>query len=477
MKKILSLLISCFLISCVVPDMVLDASAFLMFKGDATKSSSKFSVWIQTQKSKCEKILEGVQTSQFGQFVGDAIKYTKEGIKFAKDVYNRSTELYGEIKEEVLDSPEYKTAMISKEIASESLKLKELQEEKLKKQEEIQSEMDLLKEQTAAKISNIQQNLVTMEQSYSPVSEEDDEFTPTPEMAGIEVEIEQLQSQLDMYLADYERDIDNIEDEYKEKIITQGEKVADLTKELSEVASSSGLFKKKETKDSEEALEETQKTFLFLGAPSIREENKIKKQRKEALSEIIVETMKAKADKQLTRASTEDKTNTKADLSATMPGESEGSGINTEVLSEQLKILRSYIDVVLADLKLQASIEVNSLRRVTSVPLKKKFNLCDYTDQSNVGLEGLKKKASKALQVVDKIQDTASQVKENINKAQEAANKVQNTVNQVKDTVNQAQEAIDNAKDKYQQLEGMTEDIQGAVSQYGGVDASTIGVF
>lgn len=476
MKKILSILMSCLLISSIVPEMVPDASAFF-FKGDATKTPSKASVWFQTQKSKCEKILESVQTSQFGQFVGDAIKYTKEGIKYAKDVYEKSTELYGEIKTSVLDSSAYKTAMISKEIASESLKLKELQEEKLKKQEAIQAEMDLLKEQTSAKISSVQQNIETMEQTYSLAAQEDDEFGITPEMAGVESEIEQLQSQLDMYLADYEREIDNIEDEYKEKIIAQGEKVADLTKELSEVASSTGLFKKKEPKDPVEALEETQKTLLFSGAPSIREENKIKKKRKEILSETIVETMTTKADKQLVRASTEDQTSTKAELSETMPGESEGSGINTEVLSEQLKILRSYIDVVLADLKLQASIEANNLRRVTSVPLKKKFNLCDYTDQSNVGLEGIKKKASRALQVVDKIQDTTSQVKENINKAQEAANKVKNTVNQVKDTVGQAQDAIENVKDQYQQIEDMGGDIQGAVSQYGGADVSTIGVF
>lgn len=477
MKKALYILICCLAINLLHGQIIGEAHA-LFTKVDVTKTPSKLSNWAQTQKAKCEKILESVQTSQFGQFVGDGIKYTKEGIKYAQDVYNKSMDLYGEVKENVLNSAEYKTALISKEIAQESKKLKELQEEKLKKQEEIQSEMELLKEQTAAQITAIQQNIEILEQSQEQAVEGDavltraetnssssqEDLEVTSEMSGIEEEINQIQSAMEMQLSDYEREIEDIEEEYQEKIINQGEKIAELTKELSEVASSSGIFKKKEPRDSKETLLETMEKFLFSGIPSIKEENKIKEQRKENLSEVIIETTTQKADKQLSRATTEEKTNTKEDLSETMTGESEGSGISAEVLSEQLQVLRSYIEVILADLKLQTSIEVNSLRRISSVPLKSKFNLCDYTDPSNVGLEGIKKKADVEMSTVKQFQESAASVKENIQKAQAAASEVQNTVSDV--------------SNQYQQVNEMAKNAQGISKNYDiELDTSTIGVF
>ena len=476
MKKILYILMCILLLGNILGEIVPIASAQFT-KIDVTKTPSKLSNWFQTQKAKCEKTLEGIQTSQFGQFIGDSIKYTKEGIKYADDLQSKTSELYGEITEKTLNSQEYKIAMISKEIATESEKLKELQEEKLKKQEEIQAEMELLKEQASEKIINIQQNLEILnpiqekETKDSLISEEavkdlpeiEEEQKKTPEMVAIESEINQLQEELDLQLADYEREIENIEDEYQEKITEQGEKIAKLTQQLSE-ASSESTHIKKEPRDSTEALEETQDKFLFLRAPSIREENKIKSRRKEVLSEIIVETAATKADKQLSRAIAQEKIDTKEDLGDTMTGESEGSGISAEVLTEQLKILRSYIDVVLADLKLQASIEVNSLRRINSVPLKEKFNLCDYTDQSNVGLEGVKKKNNTAMTSVNKLQESASQVKENIKAAQEKTSQVK--------------ENISNVTNQYQQVKEMAKEAQGVAKNYDiDIDPSTIGVF
>ncbi len=450
-----------FLMGCVLLVVIafspMTPKAFAQFtKVDITKTPSKLSNWFQTQKAKCEKMLESVQTSQFGQFVGDGIKYTKEGVAYAKDLQEKTTDLYGEIKETVTNSSGYKTAMISKEIAQESQKLKELQEEKLKKQEEIQAEMDLLKEQTEAKINNIQQNIAALEQKEnnsvakdSLVSEEAVEGFPkieneepekTQEMLSIEVEIKQIQDELAMQQEDYESEIELIEEEYEEKIREQGEKISKLTQELSEVAKSNNLFAKKEPQASSKALQETQDEFLLSKAPSIREETRIKEQRQDSLSETVVEVSTIKADKQLKRETVEEKTITKADLSATMPGESEGSGVSAEVLSEQLQILRSYIDVVLADLKLQAAIEVNKLRRINSVPLRESFNLCNYTDQSNVGAEG--KKTAQALSEIGKIKESVGKVQETANQIKEEAKEVKNQYQEVKDVVKTEQDIL-----------------------------------
>ena len=232
---------------------------------------------------------------------------------------------------------------------------------------------------------------------------------------------------------------------------------------MSEVASESGAFKKKDPEDPAKALQKNQETFFSAGVPSIREENKIKKQRKEVLGDTAVEALILKSDLQLSRSASVDKTETKEELSDTMPGESEGAGVSAEVLAEQLKVLRSYIEVVLADIKLQASLEVSRLRKVSSVPMKTTFNLCDYTDPSNVGLAGVKKKADGALSTVNKLQETAGKAQEKYNQAKETANKVQ--------------EAVSDAAGQYQQVKDLAGDAKGAAGQIGGVDPSTIGVF
>lgn len=428
-------------------------------KVDATKTPSKTTNWFQTQKAKCEKTMESVQNSQFGQFIGDAVKYTKDGIKYAKDMYEKGMDLYNQTKDSVLDSPEYKSAMISKEIAAESKKLKELQEQKLKKQQNVEAEMDLLKEQTAAKVAAAQKNLQIAEQAAGedPAKAEENALVsadalknlpeiedasapqaPSAELQGLGNEINQIQSDMESRLADMESEIKDIDSEYEEKILNQGEKVAKLTQQLSEVASESGAFKNKKTEDSAEALKKNQNAFFSAGTPSIREENKIKRQRQEALSATGEETLAFKSKQLLAATAKEDKIETKKDLADTMPGESEGSGVSAEVLTEQLNVLRSYIELVLADLKLQASLEVNRLRKIEAVPVKTTFNLCDYTDPSNVGLEGVKKKADKAMSAVNKLQQTAAQVKENVNQAQEKAAQVQDAVKDAKDVVDAA---------------------------------------
>lgn len=428
-------------------------------KVDATKTPSKTTNWFQTQKAKCEKTMESVQNSQFGQFVGDAVKYTKDGIKYAKDMYEKGMDLYNQTKDSVLDSPEYKSAMISKEIAAESKKLKELQEQKLKKQQNVEAEMDLLKEQTAAKVAAAQKNLQIAEQAAGEdpakaaenalvsadalknlpeIEDASAPQAPSAELQGLGNEINQIQSDMESRLADMESEIKDIDSEYEEKILNQGEKVAKLTQQLSEVASESGALKNKKTEDSAEALKKNQNAFFSAGTPSIREENKIKRQRQEALSATGEETLAFKSKQLLAATAKEDKIETKKDLADTMPGESEGSGVSAEVLTEQLNVLRSYIELVLADLKLQASLEVNRLRKIEAVPVKTTFNLCDYTDPSNVGLEGVKKKADKAMSAVNKLQQTAAQVKENVNQAQEKAAQVQDAVKDAKDVVDAA---------------------------------------
>lgn len=452
------------------------APAYAQFaKTDATKTPSKFTVWAQTQKSKCEKTMEKVQNSGFGRFVGDAVKYTKDGIKYAKDMYEKGMDYYNQTKDAVLNSPEYKMAMISKEIATESMQLKKIQEQKLEKQKEIEAEMELLKEQTAAKIEAARKNIEIVESEATEENaktessrteeeheadkedqdkEDQDEEDQDEENAeadneearkGVEAQIDLLEAELEAGLADAEARLEEINEEFQEKIIKQTEKIAKLSKELSEVASEKN--KNKKTEASKETLKKNHNLFFSSGKPSISMANKIKKQRAEAAGEAGQEIFVAKSKKKLARSANVDKVETKEDLADTMPGESEGSGISTEVLGEQLNILLSYAEVVLADIKMQAAAEISGFHNVDAAAPKETFNLCDYTDKSNVGLEGAKKKVSKVTNVVSK--------------GMETYNKVQNKVAEVKDKVNEVKDKVDQAKETVSQVQDLAEQAKG----------------
>ena len=56
-------------------------------KIDYGKTPSKFVTWVQGKVGEAQEVMQNIQDSQFGQFVGDGIKYTKQGLAFAKKVY------------------------------------------------------------------------------------------------------------------------------------------------------------------------------------------------------------------------------------------------------------------------------------------------------------------------------------------------------------------------------------------------------
>ena len=107
------------------PQMISPVQA-LFFKVDVGKSTSKVTNFIKTTKAKCEKIMEDIQASQFGQFVGNGIKDAKAMLEFAQSKVQQEMAYYNKTKKKILNSAEYKTAMISKEIADKGMDLKKL---------------------------------------------------------------------------------------------------------------------------------------------------------------------------------------------------------------------------------------------------------------------------------------------------------------------------------------------------------------
>ena len=137
-----------------------------IFKIDIGKTGGKFSDWVQKQRENYESVLEQISESQFATVIGDGIKSAKEGIQYAKETYNAALEKYEEVKNAVLDSPEYRMALVSQKIAEESLKLESLHQEQKTTIENLNISANAEIEATRAKIKQAENNFSIMAAAY-----------------------------------------------------------------------------------------------------------------------------------------------------------------------------------------------------------------------------------------------------------------------------------------------------------------------
>lgn len=435
MKKLFAFIAILLVLGAVNPSVVIP-DVHAQMKDDPAKNTSKMSLWFSKMKSKCEKAMEWVANSQVGQFVGDGIKYTKQGIAFAKEQYEAAMDLYNQTKDSVLNSKEYKAAMISKDIARETAVMKKGLEEKQQKLKELKQQEELVEQQAQAKIANIQSNLNLNEQrmledeAKGNLGAEAEVF-----MSEQEKLLEEIERETAAKLESLKQSAELIEEEFKDKEMESAEKVADLSIKLKDTLDGDGKDKK-ETRSAREIIQEQQdKLFLKAGEKAdLAVERKKKKNRAKAVDSSIDSGMQAAmGEAKQKQSSNKDKVESKAGVANTMTGESEVSGVNTEVIGEQLNIMMSYIRLNLAYIKMNAIAELNNLHELQTSAAAGKFDLCEYTDPENrkSALEMARSKAENAMQKVNK--GIAK-----VNEAKDKVNGLRNKVNEAKDTFNDA---------------------------------------
>lgn len=434
MKKLLGLFIVLLMFSG-VPSLIPVVHAQVTV--DPVKEPSKLSLWFGKMKSKCEKAMEWVANSQVGQFVGDGIKYAKQGIEFAKEQYEAAMDLYNKTKDAVLNSKEYKAAMVSKEIAEETMKLKKMEEEKQQKLEEIEQQEDLLKQQSQSKIANIQSNLTLNETRMTEdaekegyISEETQSFMSEQEKA-----LDEVNSELERQLESLKSSAEMIESEYNDKIKDQAEKIADLGVKLNDILKDNK--NKQDNRSAKEIIQEQQDKLFLKGKEKadLAIEKKKKKNRNKAMNDSLDSGMQvAMGEVKLKESTSKDKVDSKQGVANTMTGESEVSGVNSEVIGEQLNFIMNYIRLNLATIKAQSIAELNNLHELETSAASNKFDICQYTDPEN-RKSALEMAKSKAQNLKNNISNATSKV---MNAYQEGKDKF----NEAKDKVAQASETI-----------------------------------
>lgn len=370
-------------------------------KNDVAKTPANITKMVAKVKENVEKGIEWVSKSKMGKLVGAGIEQTKKGMEFAKNAYRESAKLYDQGMEYVNDaknSKAYKAAVISKQIARESDKLRKMMEEKLKEQEKIKQKLEVAALEIQSKQTNALKNDYYRQKSAHESSGEGNadegpySFPPFEEFAEKHASenntVQELQAALNAQTTKMELQFKLLDDDFADKIAAQTSKIADLTKQLGEL---SGV--KVSAKDPVKAIQDARETiFLKPGQePTIRNINVLQEQRFAARREIIYETYRKALLEKAELVKSQEEVEIVNDLVDAMPSESDASGVQIEILIRQAKMLRRYLDTLLNDLIHETAVEVAKYPQTTSERMQSKFRLCDYVvaEPKKNGLGGL----------------------------------------------------------------------------------------
>lgn len=412
---------------------------------DAVKTPTKIGRIVADGKNKAEQAVKWVSESKMGKFVGDSIKAAKDGIAYAKDMYAGAMEVYGNVEDKIAeakDSKAYKAAEISKQIAGESKKLQQLQEQKLQIAENLKQEQDIATEEMQAKAAALDSNHKLTIEAYREQGKTAEEISEYE--AQHSKDAEDISNALELKINNLNDEMESQTEVIENQIKEQLKKIAKKTKELQELSG-----KEITVSNPLEAIQETQEElFLQDGEKlTISKEQELREKWYTERRNVIYQTYQKSLQAKSQLDGLHEKVTSIKEMADAMPGESENANVNIEVIIKQGELLQKYIDFVLADLMLESTIAVTSLPDYNPSPrLSGKFKLCNYTDAKS-GLEALKEKARSAQ---NKVSGTIAKGQQLKQKYDDVAAKVDD----VKEIAGQGQEVIKNID----QLKGQVAD-------------------
>ncbi len=239
-------------------------------------------------------------------------------------------------------------------------------------------------------------------------------------------------------------------DKINERIIREAQKLSKLVAKETNVSDVKFSFS-----DPTKSRKETEETaYLPEGSPlSVKNINNIREQRYETRREAIYQNLTKAASDRFEGDGITQSLNSKVELMPTTPGESEGSGINAEVMLEEAEVLRRYIEQEITNLYMEAAIAMAGMSNLTSTgEISENFELCAYYTERR------KKKSF------------MEQAKSAVNKAKDLGQKVKSAVDAGKEKLEQAKEMYEAGKDMANEAAGLAKDLKGV-----GGDLSDIG--
>ena len=342
-----------------------DAHAFFI-KFDMGKASSKVTNAIQSIKTKAEEILDGIQNSQFGKFVGKGIEKAKEAKGFLASSTKAIQDTYGKAEELIQTSEAGQIAILASQIAKLNTQKAMLNKQKTEEINNINDQIKIINIEAEGKIQELQNNISILETKGDAEA-----------VAKSQAQIVDIENKRDADIAEQQNKLKELEEEYNSKFAEIDAEIAELTAQSAELAKSK--LGGEEDRTTEEAIKETVEAYTAdTHMVSIKEEMEIKKARSLQMqmgSVVTFASMAKLADKMVV---SKDNIDTNADVAETSPGESEASNALGETLANQINVMRDILVVLIEDMKTQTAIDVNSFKGVAIKEISGNFNLCDY---------------------------------------------------------------------------------------------------
>ena len=396
---------------------VSDVCAQDIFKIDTGKTAGKFSDWVQKQQENYQTVMEQISESQFATFIGDGIKSAKEGIQYAKDKYSEIVDTYNDIKGSVLDSDAYNIALKSKEIAEETKVLQDLQKQKEAKIAEIEEAAEIERTALEEKLNQAKSNLdikssVYQEELAKASDEDKAEIEANIELfkTESEKEIASIQTEIDDVDNNLSAEIEAVEQEFEEDIYTQGENIAELTKELED------MTQKEETSatsDPKQGIEEMMNDLSVKQGESVSLKDK-KERSKRRASKSKKTALNASSEAVGVIAATEDTKDEQENISATsetVNGKSETVQFAITDIVNQMETLQQYLTMELMSIEAETTkIIVNS--QIPTDEAQTSIDISNYTDDEEDDGKSIGELVNSAKDGISNIQDKIAEGEE-----------------------------------------------------------------
>lgn len=348
---------------------------------DIPKGVQKVIDGVKEQFIVFQDAIKGISESQFATMVGNGIDAAKKGIAFSKNLYKDVQQF----KKDVENSKALEAAKLSKQIAEETKRLKEIQEEKKQKQADAKADAETQKTVLEGKIEAAQNNFknTTMADTRSGTEGEANGENGAPDLkTQAEQEVEALQSEIKTVEENLTKEMINIEKEYDTLLYEQGKKIVELSAKLKNMMNGGKGDEDEKAKDPEEAIKDVMADLSFKKGDIVSVGDKIEKEKKrnsKIMSAITATTSTAAERVAKTNEEKEENENTAA-VSGTLNGKSEGAHISVTSTISQAEALYTYLILELQSLQEETN-RIISIREFDyEVPDEepKGIDVCDY---------------------------------------------------------------------------------------------------
>lgn len=348
---------------------------------DIPKGVQKVIDGVKEQFIVFQDAIKGISESQFATMVGNGIDAAKKGIAFSKNLYKDVQQF----KKDVENSKALEAAKLSKQIAEETKRLKEIQEEKKQKQADAKADAETQKTVLEGKIEAAQNNFknTTMADTRSGTEGEANGENGAPDLkTQAEQEIEALQSEIKTVEENLTKETINIEKEYDTSLYEQGKKIVELSAKLKNMMNGGKGDEDEKAKNPEEAIKDVMADLSFKKGDIVSVGDKIEKEKKrnsKIMSAITATTSTAAERVAKTNEEKEENENTAA-VSGTLNGKSEGAHISVTSTISQAEALYTYLILELQSLQEETN-RIISIREFDyEVPDEepKGIDVCDY---------------------------------------------------------------------------------------------------